>query len=116
AMVQSQGGILMEHLKVHHLHLDAQAGDRIFWFTTTGWMMWNFIVSVLLTDATILLYAGSTGHPDMDALWDFAARTRMTTFGTSASYIGACRKAGLEPGAGRDLSALRAVGSTGSPL
>src|SRR3954451_17771477 len=116
AIVQSQGGILLEHLKMLHLHLDAQAGDRIFWFTTTGWMMWNFIVSGLLTEATILLYDGSPGYPDMDVLWDFAARTGMTTFGTSASYIGACMKAGVEPADGRDLSALRAVGSTGSPL
>ena len=99
-----------------HLHVDAQAGDRLFWFTTTGWMMWNFIVSGLLTEATVLLYDGSPGYPDMDVLWDFAARTRMTTFGTSASYIGACMKAGVEPASGRDLSALQAVGSTGSPL
>jgi acetoacetyl-CoA synthetase len=116
AIVQSQGGILLEHLKMLHLHLDAQAGDRLFWFTTTGWMMWNFIVSGLLTDATVLLYDGSPGYPSLDALWDFAARTGMTTFGTSASYIGACMKAGVEPAAGRDLSALKAVGSTGSPL
>src|SRR4051812_29112991 len=116
AIVHSHGGILLEQLKVLHLHIDAQRGDRIFWFTTTGWMMWNFIVSGLLTEATILLYDGSPGYPDMDALWDFAARTEMTTFGTSASYLGACMKAGVEPAAGRDLSALRAVGSTGSPL
>jgi acetoacetyl-CoA synthetase len=116
AIVQSQGGILLEHLKILHLHVDAQAGDRLFWFTTTGWMMWNFIVSGLLTEATILLYDGSPGHPDMGVLWDFAARTQVTTFGTSASYIGACMKAGVEPCAGRDLSALTAVGSTGSPL
>ena len=75
AIVQSQGGILLEHLKMLHLHVDAQAGDRLFWFTTTGWMMWNFIVSGLLTEATILLYDGSPGHPDMGVLWDFAART-----------------------------------------
>jgi acetoacetyl-CoA synthetase len=116
AIVHSQGGILLEQLKMIRLHTDAQAGDRLFWFTTTGWMMWNFIVGGLLSDATILLYDGSPGYPDMGALWDFAARTGMTTFGTSASYIGACMKAGIEPGAGRDLSALRAVGSTGSPL
>src|SRR3954469_6356851 len=116
AIVQGHGGILIEHLKMLRLHVDAQAGDRIFWFTTTGWMMWNFIVSGLLTEATVLLYDGSPGHPDMDVLWDFAARTGMTTFGTSASYIGACMKAGGEPAHGRDLSALRAVGSTGSPL
>jgi acetoacetyl-CoA synthetase len=116
AIVQSQGGILLEHLKMLHLHVDAQAGDRLFWFTTTGWMMWNFIVSGLLTEATVLLYDGSPGHPDLNALWDFAARTGMTTFGTSASYIGSCMKAEIEPAAGRDLSALKAVGSTGSPL
>jgi acetoacetyl-CoA synthetase len=116
AIVQGQGGILLEQLKILHLHVDAQAGDRLFWFTTTGWMMWNFIVSGLLTPATILLYDGSPGHPDLTALWDFAARTGMTTFGTSASYIGACMKAGIEPARDRDLSALRAVGSTGSPL
>jgi acetoacetyl-CoA synthetase len=116
AIVQGQGGILLEHLKMLHLHVDAQAGDRVFWFTTTGWMMWNFIVSGLLTQATVLLYDGAPAHPDMGALWDFAARNRMTTFGTSASYIGACMKAGIEPADGRDLSALTAVGSTGSPL
>ena len=116
AIVQSQGGILLEHLKMLHLHVDAQAGDRLFWFTTTGWMMWNFIVSGLLTEATVLLYDGSPGYPDMDVLWDFAARTQMTTFGTSASYLGACMKADVEPASGRDLSALKAVGSTGSPL
>ncbi|MDA0162693.1 acetoacetate--CoA ligase [Solirubrobacter ginsenosidimutans] len=116
AIVQSQGGILLEHLKMLHLHLDAQAGDRLFWFTTTGWMMWNFIVSGLLTEATVLLFDGSPGYPDLNVLWDFAARTRMTTFGTSASYIGSCMKAGIEPASGRDLSALKAVGSTGSPL
>src|SRR3954454_21344836 len=116
AIVQSHGGILLEHLKMLHLHVDAQRGDRLFWFTTTGWMMWNFIVSGLLTEATVLLYDGSPGYPDMGALWDFAARTGMTTFGTSASYIGACMKAGVEPADGRDLSALKAVGSNGSPL
>ncbi|HEX6027086.1 MAG TPA: acetoacetate--CoA ligase [Solirubrobacter sp.] len=116
AIVQGQGGILLEHLKMLHLHVDGQAGDRLFWFTTTGWMMWNFIVSGLLTDATVLLYDGSPAYPDMGALWDFAARTGMTTFGTSAAYIAACMKAGVEPGEGRNLSALRAVGSTGSPL
>jgi acetoacetyl-CoA synthetase len=116
AIVQGHGGILLEHLKKLHLHVDAQAGDRVFWFTTTGWMMWNFLVSGLLTEAAIVLYDGSPGHPDMGVLWDLAERTGMTTFGTSAAYIAACMKAGVEPGSGRDLSALRAVGSTGSPL
>jgi acetoacetyl-CoA synthetase len=116
AIVQSQGGILLEHLKKLNLHVDAHPGDRLFWFTTTGWMMWNFIVSGLLTRAAIVLYDGNPGHPDLNCLWDLAERTRMTMFGTSAAYIAACMKAGVEPGAGRDLSALKAVGSTGSPL
>jgi len=116
AIVQGQGGILLEHLKKLGLHVDAQEGDRVFWFTTTGWMMWNFLVSALLTPASIVLYDGSPGHPDMDVLWDLAERTGMTTFGTSASYVAACMKAGAEPGAGRDLSRLGAIGSTGSPL
>ena len=116
AIVQGQGGILVEHLKKMHLHLDAREGDRVFWFTTTGWMMWNFLVSVLLTDASIVLYDGNPGTPDMDVLWDLAERTGMTCFGTSAAYIAACMKAGVEPATGRDLSALRSVGSTGSPL
>jgi acetoacetyl-CoA synthetase len=116
AIVQGQGGILLEHLKKLHLHIDAHPGDRLFWFTTTGWMMWNFIVSGLLTRAAIVLYDGNPGHPDMGVLWDLAERAGITTFGTSASYIAACMKAGVEPGSGRDLSRLRAVGSTGSPL
>jgi acetoacetyl-CoA synthetase len=116
AIVQGHGGILLEQFKKLSLHLDAQAGDRVFWFTTTGWMMWNFLIGVLLTDASIVLYDGNPGHPDMEVLWRLAADTRMTTFGTSASFIAACMKVGAEPGRDRDLSALRAVGSTGSPL
>jgi acetoacetyl-CoA synthetase len=116
AIVQSQGGILLEHLKKLHLHVDAHPGDRLFWFTTTGWMMWNFLVSGLLTRAAIVLYDGNPGHPDMGVLWDLAERAGITMFGTSAAYIAACMKAGVEPGAGRDLSRLKAVGSTGSPL
>jgi acetoacetyl-CoA synthetase len=116
AMAQSQGGILLEQLKHQHLHLDAQAGDRVLWFTTTGWMMWNFLVGVLLTPASIVLYDGSPGHPDHGVLWDLAAAAGVTCFGTSASYLEGCMKAGVEPRAGRDLSALRSVGSTGSPL
>jgi acetoacetyl-CoA synthetase len=116
AIVQGQGGILLEHLKKLNLHVDAHPGDRLFWFTTTGWMMWNFLVSGLLTRAAIVLYDGNPGHPDMNVLWDLAERAGVTTFGTSASYIAACMKAGVEPGAGRDLSRLGAVGSTGSPL
>jgi acetoacetyl-CoA synthetase len=116
AIVHSQGGILVEHLKKHHLHVDAQDGDRVFWFTTTGWMMWNFLVGMLLTDASIVLYDGNPATPDMGALWDLAEQTGITCFGTSAAYLAACMKAELEPAEGRDLSALRSVGSTGSPL
>jgi acetoacetyl-CoA synthetase len=116
AIVQGHGGILLEHLKKLHLHIDGQQGDRLFWFTTTGWMMWNFLVSGLLTEAAIVLYDGSPGHPDMGVLWDLAERAGITCFGTSASYVATCMKAELEPSAGRDLSALRSVGSTGSPL
>jgi len=116
AIVQGQGGILLEHLKKMNLHLDARPGDRIFWFTTTGWMMWNFLASCLLTDAAIVLYDGNPGHPDLDTLWQLAADAEVTCFGTSASYIAACMKAGVEPSRGRDLSKLRSVGSTGSPL
>src|SRR4051794_19150664 len=115
-IVQSQGGILLEHLKKLNLHVDLYEGDRLFWFTTTGWMMWNFLVSGLLSPASIVLYDGNPGYPDMSVLWQLAADTGITTFGTSASYVAACMKEGVEPGAGRDLSALRAVGSTGSPL
>ena len=115
-IVHSQGGILFEQLKVANLHLDAQAEDRVFWFTTTGWMMWNFLVGVLLTDASIVLFDGNPGYPDLGTLWSLAESTRMTCFGTSAAYIAACMKASIEPAAGRDLSALGAVGSTGSPL
>jgi acetoacetyl-CoA synthetase len=109
-IVHGHGGILLEHLKKLHLHVDGQNGDRIFWFTTTGWMMWNFLVSGLLTEAGIVLYDGSPGHPDMGVLWDLAERAGITCFGTSASYIATCMKAEVEPDAGRDLSALRAVG------
>jgi acetoacetyl-CoA synthetase len=116
AIVQGHGGILLEHLKKLHLHVDAQAGDRLFWFTTTGWMMWNFLTSGLLTEAAIVLYDGSPAQPDMNVLWDLAEQARMTTFGTSAAYIASCMKAGAEPAGGRDLSTLRSVGSTGSPL
>jgi acetoacetyl-CoA synthetase len=116
AIVHSQGGILLEHLKKLNLHLDARPDDRVFWFTTTGWMMWNFLAGVLLTPASIVLYDGSPGHPDLGVLWDLAEEAGVTCFGTSAAYIGSCMKEGVEPGAGRDLSALRSVGSTGSPL
>jgi acetoacetyl-CoA synthetase len=116
AIVHSQGGILMEHLKKVCLHIDLGPGDRFFWFTTTGWMMWNLLVSGLLAGATAVLYDGNPGHPDMNALWQFAEETGMTHFGTSASYLTSCMNAGIEPGRDFDLGPLKGVGSTGSPL
>jgi acetoacetyl-CoA synthetase len=115
-IVQGHGGILLEHLKSLALHLDLGPQDRFFWFTTTGWMMWNFLTSGLLVGSTLLLYDGNPAWPDMHALWRFAADTRMTLFGTSAAYLTACRKANIAPGTTFDLSSLRAIGSTGSPL
>jgi acetoacetyl-CoA synthetase len=109
-IVHSQGGILLEQLKKSHLHLDAQEDDRLFWFSTTGWMMWNFLIGVLLTDASIVLF---DGNPAGDVLWRLARDSGMTTFGTSAAYISACMKADVSPGPQPSLSA---VGSTGSPL
>jgi acetoacetyl-CoA synthetase len=115
-IVQGAGGILLEQLKKLNLHLDAQHDDRVFWFTTTGWMMWNFLVGVLLTPASIVLYDGNPATPDFGVLWDLAERAGITCFGTSAAYIGSCMKDEVEPAKGRDLSALDRVGSTGSPL
>jgi acetoacetyl-CoA synthetase len=115
-IVQSQGGILLEHLKVLSFHVDLKPGDRLFWFTTTGWMMWNFLVGGLLRSTTILLYDGSPGYPDLNVLWEFAQNTRMKVFGTSAGYLTTCMKAGLEPSSSYDLSHLQSIGSTGSPL
>jgi acetoacetyl-CoA synthetase len=116
AIVHGHGGILLEQLKKSHLHLDLHAGDRMFWFTTTGWMMWNFLLGCLFTDAAIVLYDGSPGHPDMGAMWRLAERTRMSCMGVSAGLLSACEQAGVRPARDFDLSALRSIGSTGSPL
>jgi acetoacetyl-CoA synthetase len=120
AIVHGHGGILLEQLKHQNLHLDMHAGDRAFWFTTTGWMMWNWMVGVLLTPASIVLYDGSPAAPTLERLWELAAEAGITCFGTSAAFIAGCMKAGVSPrggpGAPRDLSTLRSVGSTGSPL
>ncbi|WP_424214872.1 acetoacetate--CoA ligase [Streptomyces sp. BI20] len=116
AIVQSQGGILIEHLKQIGLHCDLGPGDRFFWYTSTGWMMWNFLVSGLLTGTTVVLYDGSPGHPDIAAQWRIAERTRATLFGTSAAYVMACRKAGIHPARDFDLSSVQCVATTGSPL
>ena len=113
AIVQGQGGILIEHLKKSRLHSDLSAGDRFFWFTTTGWMMWNFLVGGLLSGAAIVLY---DGQPDPEGMWGFVEDAGVTCFGTSAGFLGACMKADVEPGRDNDLSRLKSVGSTGSPL
>ncbi len=115
-IVQGQGGILLEHLKSLVLDFNLKPSDRFFWFTTTGWMMWNLLTSGLLVGATVLLYDGSPAYPDIGALWKFAQDSGMTLFGTSAGFITSCMKAGIEPGKAYDLSKLRTLGSTGSPL
>ena len=115
-IVHGHGGILLEHLKVLALHNDLGPADRFFWFSTTGWMMWNYQVSGLAVGATIVLFDGAPGHPDLGALWRLAADEGVTFFGTSAPFLMACRKEGLRPAELVDLSALRAIGSTGAPL
>ncbi|RKT52029.1 acetoacetate--CoA ligase [Saccharothrix australiensis] len=115
-IVQGHGGIVLEHLKMLALHSDLGPGDRFFWFTTTGWMMWNYLVSGLLVGTTVVLFDGSPAHPDLSALWRLAEQHRVTYFGTSAPYIQSCLKEGLRPADRHDLAALRVVGSTGAPL
>lgn len=116
AIVHGHGGILLEHHKALGLHNDVRPGDRFFWFSTTGWMMWNYAVSALLHGAAVVCFDGDPSWPEPDTLWALAARERLTYFGTSASYLMSCRASGMKPTAGRDLSALRGIGSTGSPL
>jgi acetoacetyl-CoA synthetase len=116
AIVHGHGGILIEQLKKSLLHLDLRRGDRMFWFTTTGWMMWNFLVGCLFSDAAIVLYDGSPGHPDLGALWRLAEQAHITCMGVSAGFLTSCEKAGMEPARDFELSALRSIGSTGSPL
>lgn len=116
-IVHSQGGILLEHLKTVTFHVDLKAGDRFFWFTTTGWMMWNFLVGGLLVGSTIILYDGNPAYPNMNRLWELAEETKMSVFGTSASFITACMKdENMDPGKHYDLSHLTCISSTGSPL
>jgi acetoacetyl-CoA synthetase len=115
-IVHGHGGIVLEHLKTLRLQMGLGPGERFFWFTTTGWMMWNLLGSGLLAGTTIVLFDGNPGHPDLGALWRLAERHRVTYFGTSAPYIQSCLKAGLRPREEVDLSTLRAIGSTGSPL
>jgi acetoacetyl-CoA synthetase len=115
-IVHGQGGTLLQHLKEHRLHADVRDGDRLYYFTTLGWMMWNWLASGLACGATLLLYDGSPFHPGPAAVFDFADETGMTHFGTSAKYIDAAKKAGLEPIKTHRLEKLRAMLSTGSPL
>jgi acetoacetyl-CoA synthetase len=115
-IVHSHGGIVLEHLKALALQQDVSSADVFFWYTTTGWMMWNYLVGALLVGATVVLYDGSAVHPDTGALWRLAADAGVTYAGTGAPYLLACMKAGIRPAADHDLSALKGVGSTGSPL
>ncbi|HEY2285213.1 MAG TPA: acetoacetate--CoA ligase [Streptosporangiaceae bacterium] len=115
-IMHGHGGIVLEHLKMLALHQDLSPADVFLWYTTTGWMMWNYLVGGLLVGATVVLYDGNPGFPDTGALWAFAARERVTYLGVGAPYLLACRTDGVRPAAAHDLSALRGVGSTGSPL
>ncbi len=115
-IVHGHGGTLLQHMKELMLHTDLRAGDRIFYYTTCGWMMWNWLVSSIGVGAAVVLYDGSPAHPDPARLWDLADRLGIHVFGTSPKFISACQAAGLEPGIDHDLSKLRAVLSTGSPL
>jgi acetoacetyl-CoA synthetase len=115
AITHSHGGMLLEHLKYVHFHADVKKGDIFFWYTTTGWMMWNFLNAALLGGATIVLYDGSPGYTKMDVLWKLVEKAKINHFGTSAAFILACMKTGLVP-KNLDLSSLKGIGSTGSPL
>lgn len=116
AITHSHGGILLENLKYLTFHQDLKPGEHFFWFSTTGWMMWNKVQGALLTGATIVLYDGSPGYPSLDVLWQMAEELSLEHFGTSAPYIVACMKRDLQPGSQHDLSALRSINSTGAPL
>lgn len=116
AITHSHGGVLLEHYKYLWFHNDVKPGERFFWFSTTGWMMWNFVQASLLVGATIVLYDGSPGYPDLSVLWKLAAEGGIHHFGTSAPFILASMKAGIRPGEEVDLSGLRSISSTGSPL
>ena len=116
AIVHGVGGTLLQHLKEHKLHTDVRPGDRLFYFTTCGWMMWNWLVSGLASEATLVLFDGSPFHPTPDILFDIAAEEGLDVLGTSAKYIDALKKAGREPAKTHDLTKLRAILSTGSPL
>jgi acetoacetyl-CoA synthetase len=115
-IVHGAGGTLLQHLKEHQLHCDIKTQDKVFYYTTCGWMMWNWLVSALASEATLLLFDGSPFHPTKEVLFDYAEQEQASFFGTSAKYIESCRKEGLKPAQTHDLSALRTITSTGSPL
>jgi len=116
SIVHGSGGTLLKHLSEHVLHCDLKAGDRLFWFTTCGWMMWNWLVSGLAAGATIVLYDGSPSHPSLERLWRMADQAGITHFGVSPKFLAANANAGLVPGDIAELAALRWIGSTGAPL
>jgi acetoacetyl-CoA synthetase len=116
ALVHSHGGVVLEQIKVIALHCNIREGERLFWYTSTGWMMWNFVMGGLLVGATPVLFDGNPGYPDLNSLWRLTEQARIALFGTSAAYIMSCLKNGLRPGDTFDLSSLMCIGSTGSPL
>jgi len=115
-LVHSQGGVLLEFMKFHTFHLDLHPGDRFFWFSTTGWVMWNIVAGSLLAGAVPVLFDGNPAYPDLNTLWHMAEKAGLSMFGTSAAFITACMQQGLKPGTDYNLSKLRSIGSTGSPL
>lgn len=116
AITHSHGGVLLEHYKYLAFHNDVLPGECFFWFSTTGWMMWNFVQAALLLGATIVLYDGSPAYPSLNVLWELSEKANIHHFGTSAPYLMACMKQGLQPGKQFDLGALRSMGATGAPL
>jgi len=116
AIVQGHGGIVLEHHKAIGLQMNITADDRSFWYTTTGWMMWNMVIGGLLVGATVALYDGSVAYPNLNRMWEFAAEAQLTSFGTSAGFISTCMNNDVRPGATVDLSRLKKIGATGSPL
>jgi acetoacetyl-CoA synthetase len=116
ALVHSHGGVVLEHVKLLGLHHDLRPGDRLFWYTSTGWMMWNYIIGGLLLGATPVLFDGNPAYPSLDILWDLAEKAKVKLFGTSAAYVLNCLKANLQPKQNHNLEHLKSIGSTGSPL
>jgi len=115
-IVHGHGGNLLEHKKAIALHNDIKPSDRFFWYTSTGWMMWNYVIGAMLSGSTVILYNGSPGYPTLDRLWDLAERSGMTYFGLSPAFVAACAKADIQPNQTHDLSRLRGIGCTGAPL